>query len=61
MTLPYLEKAARHPFELTRRAIIRIVAETGGPDGAELLRAALSDKDPWVKKLAREALEKSRR
>ena len=59
--LPYLEKAARHPFELTRRAIIRIVAETGGPDGADLLRAALSDKDPWVKKLAREALEKSRR
>ena len=61
MTLPYLEKAARHPFALTRRAIIRIVAETGGPDGAELLRAALSDKDPWVKKIAREALEKSRR
>ena len=61
VTLPYLEKAARHPFELTRRAIIRIVAETGGPDGADLLRAALSDKDPWVKKIAREALEKSRR
>ena len=61
VTLPYLEKAARHPFALTRRAVIRIVAETGGPDGADLMRAALSDKDPWVKKLAREALGKSRR
>ena len=61
VTLPYLEKAARHPFALTRRAIIRIVAETGGPDGADLLRAALSDKDPWVKKIALGALEKSRR
>jgi len=56
VTLPYLEKAARHPFALTRRAIIRIVAETGGPGGEKLLRAALKDEDSWVRKLAREAL-----
>lgn len=56
VTLPYLEKAARHPFALTRRAIIRIVAETGGPEGVKLLRAALKDEDSWVRKLAREAL-----
>ena len=56
VTLPYLEKAARHPFALTRRAIIRIVAETGGPEGEKLLRAALKDEDSWVRKLASEAL-----
>ena len=56
VTLPYLEKAARHPFALTRRAIIRIVAETGGPEGVKLLRAALKDEDSWVRKMAREAL-----
>ena len=56
VTLPYLETAARHPFALTRRAIIRIVAETGGPEGVKLLRAALKDEDSWVRKLAREAL-----
>ena len=56
VTLPYLEKAVRHPFALTRRAIIRIVAESGGPGGEKLLRAALKDEDSWVRKLAREAL-----
>lgn len=56
VTLPYLEKVARHPFALTRRAVIRIVAETGG--GSELLRAALKDEDPWVKKLAADALKR---
>ncbi len=56
VTLPYLEKAARHPFALTRRAIIRIVAKTGGPEGVKLLRAALKDEDSWVRKLALEAL-----
>lgn len=56
VTLPYLEKAVRHPFALTRRAIIRIVAESGGPEGEKLLRAALKDEDSWVRRLAREAL-----
>lgn len=59
VALPYLEKAARHPFALTRRAVIRIVAEAGGPGGAGLLRAALDDEDEWVRKLAREALAKA--
>lgn len=59
--LPYLGKAARHPFALTRRAVVRIAAEAAGPAGDELLRAALEDKDEWVRRIAREALAKRRR
>ena len=59
--LPYLEKAAVHPFALTRRAVVRIAAAAGGEASHKLLRAALEDKDEWVRKIAREALGKRRR
>ena len=59
--LPYLEKAAGHPFALTRRAVVRIAAAAGGEASDNLLRAALEDKDEWVRKIAREALGKRTR
>jgi len=59
--LPYLEKAAGHPFALTRRAVVRIAAAAGGETSDNLLRAALEDKDEWVRKIAREALGKRTR
>ena len=59
--LPYLEKAAVHPFSLTRRAVVRIAAAAGGEASDKLLRAAREDKDEWVRKIAREALGKRRR
>lgn len=58
VTIPYLEEAARHPFALTRRAVIRIVAGTKDARGEKLLRAALKDEDSWVRKLAHEALSR---
>ena len=61
VTLPYLEKAAVHPFALTRRAVVRIAAAAGGEASDKLLRAALEDKDEWVRKIAREALGKRTR
>ena len=60
--LPYLEKVARHPFSLARRAVVRIAAASSGNEVAkQLLLAGLDDKDEWVRKLSREALAKRRR
>ena len=59
--LPYLEKVARHPFALARRAVVRIAAATTGEAADDLLRTALKDKDEWVRKIAREALGGRRR
>ena len=56
--LPYLEKVARHPFALTRRAVVRIAAAAPGEAADQLLQAALQDKDEWVRKLSRQALAK---
>ena len=56
--LPYLEQVARHPFALTRRAVVRIAAAATGEAADQLLQAALQDKDEWVRKLSRQALAK---
>lgn len=55
--LPYLEAVAGHPFELTRRAVQRIVRELGDPRGAPIAIEALNDPDEFVRSLARDALE----
>ncbi len=59
--LPYLRQVARHPFALTRRAVVRIAAASRGEEAEALLRAGLQDKDEWVKKISLEALTKAER
>ncbi|HZN56633.1 MAG TPA: HEAT repeat domain-containing protein [Planctomycetota bacterium] len=54
--LPYLQPAANHPFELTRRAVQRIVRDIGSWRGAPLAIEALADPDQFVRELAVEAL-----
>jgi hypothetical protein len=58
VALPFLDPAAAHPFELTRRAVQRIVRDIGDVRGAPLAMDALNDPDDFVRSLAREALEK---
>ena len=55
-TLPFLAEPAKHPFELTRRAVQRIVRDIGDPAGAPLAIAALNDPDEFVRAHAAEAL-----
>jgi sRNA-binding regulator protein Hfq len=56
--LPYLEEAVAHPFELTRRAVQRIVRDIGNLRGAPIAIDALTDTDGFVRALAHEALVK---
>jgi len=56
--LSYLDPAANHPFELTRRAVQRIVRDLGDPRGAPFAINALNDPDSFVRELAHEALRK---
>ena len=54
--LPYLEPAATFPFQLTRRAVQRIVAQSGDLHGAPYAIQGLTDEDYFVRELAYEAL-----
>ena len=54
--IPYLYEISRHPFELTRRAVMRLVRDIGAPAGIPLAIEALVDEDRWVRSLADEAL-----
>ena len=56
--LPFLAEAAKHPFDLTRRAVQRIVRDIGEPSGAPLAIGALNDPDEQVRMLAGEALDR---
>jgi hypothetical protein len=55
--LPYLEPLMGHPFELTRRAVQRIVREVGDVRGAPMAIDGLNDPDYFVRDLAHEALK----
>jgi hypothetical protein len=55
--LPYLEGIVEHPFELTRRAVMRIVRDIGARQGAPLAICGLTDADYHVRELAGEALK----
>jgi hypothetical protein len=55
--LPFLEALASHPFDLTRRAVQRVVKEIGDVRGAPISIWSLNDPDEWVRKLAHESLE----
>ncbi|HLU48660.1 MAG TPA: HEAT repeat domain-containing protein [Planctomycetota bacterium] len=54
--LPFLGAAVNHPFELTRRAAMRIIRDVGDVRGAPYALKLLDDDDPWVRRLAYEAL-----
>ena len=56
--VPYLEVAASHPFELTRRAVQRILRDTGAVEGTPLAIEALNDSDYHVRDLAQQALRR---
>ncbi|MEM7233197.1 MAG: hypothetical protein AAF517_13560 [Planctomycetota bacterium] len=56
--LPFLASTAKHPFQLTRRATMRLVEEAGDLRGAPLAIHALTDSDFFVRKHAYSALEK---
>ena len=56
--LEYLDQASVHPFELTRRAVQRIVHEVGDFRGAPLSIDGLNDKDEHVRRLAHQALKR---
>ena len=54
--LPYLQAAAIHPFELTRRAVQRLVRDIGDLRGVPYAIDALTDRDLFVRRHAHEAL-----
>jgi hypothetical protein len=54
--LPFLKQAATHPFELTRRAVQRIVRDIGDVRGVPHAIEALTDSDAFVREIAAEAL-----
>jgi len=54
--VPYLYDISRHPFGLTRRAVLRLVRDIGDPTGIPLALEALLDEDRFVRSLAHEAL-----
>jgi hypothetical protein len=56
--LPFLAESAKHPFNLTRRAVQRIVHEIGDPSGAPLAIGALHEADEQVRVLAAGALDR---
>lgn len=56
--LPYLEEASLHPFELTRRAALRLIRDLGDPRAIPMALSALEDEDRWVRHHAAEALHR---
>lgn len=56
LALPYLQAAAIHPFELTRRAVQRLVRDIGDLRGVRYAIDALTDSDLFVRRHAHEAL-----
>ncbi len=56
--LPFLDGIARDPFELTRRAAMRIVRAIGDPAGLPMAIDALLDDDDFVREEAAEAVRR---
>ena len=55
--IPFLRGAAADPFELTRRAALRIVRDVADPEGIPIAIGALLDSDDMVRETALEALQ----
>lgn len=58
VVVPYLGAAVHSPFDLTRRAALRIIRDVGNPDGLPLVIEALTDQDVFVRRHAFEALRR---
>jgi hypothetical protein len=56
--LPFLRGIANHPFELTRRAVQRILNDIGDVRGAPIAISVLNDPDPFVRRIAGNTLRK---
>ena len=56
IVLPYLQPLTQHPFELTRRAVHRIVRSLGAIEGAPIAIDGLVDPDRFVREIAHETL-----
>ncbi len=56
--LPFLDGVARDPFELTRRAVMRIVRAIGDPIGLPMAIDSLLDEDEFVRNEAAEAVRR---
>jgi len=55
--IPFLGGVARDPFDLTRRAVLRIIRDIGDPEGIPIAIEALLDEDRFVRETADEALK----
>lgn len=56
--IPLLDAVASNPFELTRRAVMRIVRDVGDPAGIPLAIEGLLDVDGFVREISAEALRR---
>ncbi|MBI4583368.1 MAG: HEAT repeat domain-containing protein [Planctomycetes bacterium] len=56
--LPYLARIADHPFQLARRAVMRIIGEIGEWQGVPIAIEGLADEDEYVRVHAGEALRR---
>jgi HEAT repeat protein len=54
--VPFLEPALRHPFNLARRAAMRLARDGGGEDAVLFAIDALTDEDIFVRQFAAETL-----
>jgi HEAT repeat protein len=59
--IPFLARVIHDPFELTRRAVARIVRDIGDPSGIPLLIDALLDEDGYVREISADALRRMTR
>jgi hypothetical protein len=55
-SLPYLAPALRHPFELTRRAAMRVIRDVGDIRAVPYAISGIVDEDVFVRQHANEAL-----
>jgi hypothetical protein len=56
--VPYLAAIQHHPFDLTRRAVLRLVRDAESPAGVPIAVNALLDADVYVRQFADEALRR---
>ncbi len=56
VVIPFLAQVSRDPFELTRRAVARIIRDIGHPSAIPIAIDLLMDEDNFVRETAAEAL-----
>jgi hypothetical protein len=58
VAIPFIQAVAHDPFDLTRRAAMRIVRDIGSQDGIPIAIEGLLDEDRFVRETAAEALRR---